>query len=105
MYHPVRTTCSRCGGQCRVENLSSVGRLCVATQVTSTRNGVLIPAPYQIVLVRLAEGVVVRAPSLEADPWLPAETAYLKPLVLSPGGDDAAGTRAAITGIQASRTP
>lgn len=100
LYHPVRTACSHCGGLCKVEDLPIEGRSCVATQVRSTRPGVVIPPPYQIVLVRVAENVVVRAPSLEAQRWVPGEIAYLRPLSLRGDSDSTA-----IMSIQVSRKP
>lgn len=104
----MRAACSRCGSACEPEDLPAVGQACVATQVEYTRPGVVIPPPYQIVLVRVAGDVVVRAPSLEQRPWLAGETAYLTPLTLRPEADPGAEAEAdnpALIGVQASRTP
>jgi uncharacterized OB-fold protein len=85
--HPVRRHCPACGAAAEITRLSNRGQVIVATVARTARAELLIDPPYQVVLARLADGPVVKLPSLEGAPFQPGDPLTVEPLVLGRGED------------------
>jgi rubredoxin-like zinc ribbon protein len=81
--HPARRHCPSCGGPAEVTQLSTAGEVIVATVAHTARAELLIQPPYQVVLVRLSDGPVLKLPSLASRPLRAGDAITVEPLVLA----------------------
>jgi uncharacterized OB-fold protein len=90
--HPVRRHCPACGSRAGVTRLATSGQVIVATVARTARAELLIRPPYQVVLARLADGPILKLPSLAAAPFRGGDPLTVEPLIV----DSADGPVAAL---------
>jgi uncharacterized OB-fold protein len=82
LTHPARFGCCAFDAECAVEAIADSVTAIVSTQVAQARENVALVPPYQIVLARAIDEVVVRVPSTEPTPWTLGDRGRLVPLRL-----------------------
>lgn len=92
--HPARRLCPSCGGKAQATTLRAEGRVIAATVARTARPELLIRPPYQVVLARLADGPVLKLPSLEDTAFQAGDAIAVEPLVLDSAGSPVAAMQA-----------
>lgn len=97
--HPHRSRCVACGAATEEVALLPEGSVVAATTVRMTRPDVLLDPPFQVVLVRLADGPLVRMPSRERAPLLQGEQVAVELLELHDGDEAVLAFEAVRNGV------
>lgn len=86
VYHPIRPYCRLCGAENVTRVLRPKGTVVATTTVRVTRPDVLLNPPYQVALVRLADGPLVRFPSRSLEELEPGTVVDVLPIVIDQDG-------------------